>query len=65
MIATDNAKLATTPATVALAVWRAKRARRQASSSTACRGWNRLDNNPCTSAGTNTTPPASSAATAA
>ena len=52
-------------ATVALAVWRANRARRSASSATAERGVPAADNRACTAAGTSTTPPASKVATAA
>ena len=65
VMATDSARLATTPATAALAVWRANRARRKASNSRGWRGAVRGDNRACTPAGTSTTPPASSAATAA
>ena len=65
VMATLSARLATTPATVALAVWRAKRARRRASKPTADRGAALADSKVCTAAGTSTTPPASNVATAA
>lgn len=59
-MATDSARLATTPATVAPAPARAKCARLSASSPSAPRGAGQRDSATLTSHGTSATPPASS-----
>ena len=62
--ATDSARLATTPATAAVAVRRWKRARCTASSGSAPRAGGTAASRACTTAGTSATPPNSNAATA-
>ena len=63
--ATDSARLATTPATAALAVWRWWRARSLASNTSGRRRVSGRASSACTPTGTKATPPASSAATEA